>query len=310
MQNKRGNITLKEQLGNDWRKNKLLYVLFFPVLVYYTVFHYLPMYGAIIAFKDFNPNLGILGSQWVGLKYFKSFFSSAYSWRVIKNTFVISLYDLLINFPAPIVFALLLNEIRKQHFKKFIQTISYMPYFLSIMVVAGMLIDFCAKDGLFNVVGTYFGIDAQSLLMNPKLFRPIYIGSQLWQSLGWGSIIYLSALTGIDPQQYDAAVIDGAGKWKQCWHVTLPGIMPTIIVMLILRMGQMMNVGFEKIILLYNPLTYGTADVISSFVYRKGLQEFNYSYSSAVGIFNSFINMIFLFSANLISRKNTGNSLF
>ncbi|WP_375295567.1 MULTISPECIES: ABC transporter permease [Paenibacillus] len=281
-----------------------------PVLVYYAIFHYAPMYGAIIAFKDYTPMKGILGSPWVGLANFQDFFSSYYFWRILKNTIVISAYSLCFEFPAPIILAILINEVRNAAFKRVVQSITYMPYFISLVVICGMIKDFTNSDGIINMIYTYFGGDGQAMLQKPELFRGIYIVSEIWQKIGWESIIYIAALMSIDQEQYEAARMDGAGRFKQILHITLPGILPTITIMFILRMGNLLNVGFEKIILLYNPATYDTADVINTFVYRKGLLEFGWSYSSAVGLFNSVINLILLISANWISRKINENSLW
>jgi putative aldouronate transport system permease protein len=281
-----------------------------PVIGYYLIFHYGPMYGAIIAFKDYSPMKGILGSDWVGLKHFEEFFNSYYFLRVLKNTLLISLYTLLFEFPAPIILALLINEVRKRTFKRVVQTITYMPYFISLVVICGIITDFTNADGLINRLIMMLGYDGQAMLQKPELFRPIYVLSEIWQRIGWESIIYIAALMSIDLEQYEAAKIDGASRLKQMFHITLPGLLPIITIMFILRMGNMLNVGFEKIILLYNPVTYETADVISSFVYRKGLLEFGWSYSSAVGLFNSVINLVLLISANYISRRVSQNSLW
>ncbi|GAK40179.1 polysaccharide ABC transporter permease protein [Paenibacillus sp. TCA20] len=281
-----------------------------PVVAYYLIFHYTPMYGAVIAFKDYTPIKGILGSDWVGLKHFIDFFDSYYFWRILKNTLLISLYSLLFEFPMPILLALLINEVRQRRFKRVVQTITYMPYFISLVVICGIITDFTNADGLINRLFMWLGYDGQAMLQKPELFRPIYILSEIWQRIGWESIIYIAALTSIDQEQYEAARIDGANRLKQMFYITLPGILPTITIMLILRMGNLLNVGFEKIILLYNPVTYETADVISSFVYRKGLLEFGWSYSSAVGLFNSVINLILLVTANYISRRVSNNSLW
>ncbi|MGO4269478.1 ABC transporter permease, partial [Paenibacillus sp. TAF58] len=248
----------------DIRKNKLLYVMLIPVLVYYVIFHYGPMYGAIIAFKDFSPRLGIWGSDWVGFEHFQDFFTGPYFWRTIKNTVLISFYQLLFGFPAPIVLALLLNEVRHALFKRTVQTITYMPHFISLVVICGIIKDFTVSDGVMNDIIVFFGGERTTFLLEPSFFRSVYVSTGVWQHIGWGTIIFLAALTGIDQEQYEAAKIDGAGRWKQMTNVTLPGIMPTIIILLILEIGRMMNVGFEKIILLYNPGTYETADVISS----------------------------------------------
>ncbi|MDR6881978.1 ABC transporter permease [Paenibacillus sp. GCM10023248] len=294
----------------DFMLNKYLYIMMIPVLAYYFIFHYAPMYGALIAFKEYSPMKGILGSPWIGFKHFQDFFSSYYFWRILKNTVVISLYSLLFEFPAPIILALLINEVRSKMFKRVAQTITYMPYFISMVVICGIITDFTNADGVINKIAMLFGYDGQAMLQKPELFRPIYILSEIWQRVGWESIIYIAALMGIDQEQYEAARMDGASRWKQIVYITLPGIMPTIAIMFILRMGNLLNVGFEKIILLYNPVTYETADVISSFVYRKGLLEFGWSYSSAVGLFNSVINLILLVSANYISRKVNESSLW
>lgn len=300
----------KTMLIKDFYRNKAIYIMAIPVLAFYIIFHYGPMYGAIIAFKDFAPAKGILGSSWAGLRHFKDFFGSFYFKRVVGNTLIINIYALIFGFPAPIILALLLNEITNSMFKRTVQTVSYLPHFISTMVICGLIIDFTAAEGLVNQIIEFFGGEKSNLLLRPELFRPIYISTNIWQNIGWGSIIYLSALTGIDQELYEAAIIDGASRWKQTKHITIPGIMPTIVIMLILRIGQLMNIGFEKIILLYNPSTYETADVISSFVYRKGLLEMSYSYSTAVGLFNSIINFLLVVLANWISRKVNETSLW
>ena len=294
----------------DFVKNKFVYLMVLPVLLYYAIFYYAPMYGAIIAFKDYNPSLGIMDSPWIGFKHFADFFNSYYFWRIIKNTFTISISSLIFGFPAPIILALLINELKNKFYAKTVQTITYLPHFVSLIVICGIIKDFTASDGIISYVMQYFGAKKVTMLNDPNLFVPIYVASEIWQTVGWGSIIYLAALVGIDPQLYEAAKIDGAGRWKQLMNITIPGIMPTIIVMLILRMGSMLNVGFEKIILLYSPLIYDSADVISSFVYRKGLQEFNYSFTAAVGLFNSAINFAMLITANWFSKKFSENSLW
>ncbi|MFC3748216.1 ABC transporter permease [Paenibacillus sp. GCM10012306] len=298
------------RFARDFKLNKYLYLMMIPVIAYYLIFHYAPMYGALIAFKEYSPMKGILGSDWVGLKHFQDFFNSYYFWRILKNTIVISLYSLIFEFPAPIILALLINEVRSKSFKRVAQTITYMPYFISLVVICGIITDFTNADGIINTLFTYFGYDGQAMLQKPELFRPIYILSEIWQRIGWESIIYIAALMSIDVEQYEAARMDGASRLKQMFYITLPGILPTISIMLILRMGNLLNVGFEKIILLYNPITYETADVISSFVYRKGLLEFGWSYSSAVGLFNSVINLALLVTANYVSRKVNKNSLW
>lgn len=302
--------SFQTRLTRDLRRYKYIYIMAILPCLYYLIFMYWPMYGAQIAFKVYSPGMGISGSAWVGLEHFSKFFSSYYLARLIRNTLLISLYSLLFSFPAPILLALLLNELRCRWFKRCVQTVSYLPHFISTMVICGMIIDFTRSDGLISDVLAFFGVQRQTMLLNPMLFRPIYIISDIWQGVGWGSIIYLSALTGIDQQLYEASAIDGAGRFRQMLHVTIPGIVPTITIMFILRIGQIMSVGYEKIILLYNGTTYETADVISSFVYRKGLIEANYGYSTAVGLFNSIINLLLILVANTISRRMSEASLW
>ena len=291
-------------------RNRSLYLMIIPVLIFFILFHYKPMYGAIIAFKDYTPALGIAESPWVGWDNFTRFFSSVYFGRLIRNTILLSFYSLLFGFPAPIILALLLNEVKNKKFKGLTQTVTYLPHFISMIVVTGMLVDFSMTSGLFNDIIELFGGERSPLLQNPDLYRTIYVASGIWQEIGWGSIIYLSALSGVDSQLYEAAQIDGAGKWKQLIHVTLPGIAPTIIIMFILKMGTLMKMGYEKTILLYNPATYETADIISSYIYRIGLLEQDWSYSTAIGLFNSVINLGLLLITNKIARKCGETSLW
>lgn len=302
--------SLGKRLKDDFQRNRALYLMALPVLAFYIIFHYVPMYGAIIAFKDFSPMKGILGSEWIGIQHFKDFFGSIYFSRILFNTLNISISTLIFGFPAPIILALLINELRSKVFSRTVQTVTYMPHFVSLVVICGLIKEFTLDTGVVNQVLSVFGWKPVSMLNKPELFVPIYVISNIWQEVGWGSIIYLAALTGIDPQLYEAAKIDGAGRFKQLIHITIPGILPTIVILLILRMGRLLNVGFEKIILLYNPAIYETADVISSFVYRKGLLEFNWSYSAAVGLFNSVINFFMLWSSNWLSRRLKGESLW
>ncbi|MCL2866451.1 MAG: ABC transporter permease subunit [Clostridia bacterium] len=281
-----------------------------PLLLFYIVWSYAPMYGIQVAFMDFSPRKGFAGSSWVGLRYFTSFFNSAFAWRVIRNTLVINFWNLLFEFPLPIIFALMLNEIRRNAFKRMVQTITYMPCFISLVIICGILIDFCSTDGVFGAISSLLGIKPVNLLGNAKYFRTIYVASEIWQNLGWNSILFLSALTTINPELFEAATIDGAGRLGQIWHVTLPGLLPTIAILFVLRIGSMMSIGFEKIILLYNGLTYETADVVSSFVYRKGLIDADYGYATAVGLFNSVINFALVIIANKASAVMTETSLW
>lgn len=300
----------RKAISRDIKLNWVVYLMALPIIIYFFIFSYLPMFGIIISFQDFNPIRGIFGSKWVGLENFRAFFGSYYFERLIKNTFMISFLTLIFSFPCPIILALLLNEVGNRLYKRTIQTISYMPYFISLVVIAGLIKIFTAEDGLVTAILVNFGFARKDLLADPSLFRSIYIISDIWQNVGFNSIIYLAALSSIDPQLYEAAIIDGAGRLRQTWHITLPGISSTIIILLILRMGNLFNVGYEKIILLYSPVTYSTADVISSFTYRKGLLDADYSYSAAVGLFNSVINFSLLLVANFFSKKYSETSLF
>jgi len=302
--------TFSVRLKKDFRRNKMLYLLVVPVLLFYLIFQYRPMYGALIAFKDYTPTLGVADSPWVGLDNFNRFFNSVYFNRLIKNTVLLSVYNLVFGFPAPIILALLLNEIKSKKFKGATQTVTYLPHFISLIVVTGMLRDFSLTSGLFNDIITFFGGERSALLQNPKLYRGIYVASSIWQEVGWGSIIYLSALSSVDSELYEAAQIDGAGKWKQMLNITLPGIAPTIIIMLTMKIGTLMNMGYEKTILLYNPATYETADIISSYVYRVGLLEQDWSYSTAIGLFNSIINLTLLLIANKLAKRFSETSLW
>ena len=298
------------RLARNMRQYYELYLMIIPVLAFFLIFHYGPMYGAQIAFKQYTMYDGIFGSRWVGLQHFQAFFKSYYFFRLFRNTVLLNAFSVLFAFPAPILLALLVNEVRANQFKRVVQTITYMPHFISIVVICGMLHDMLAARGIINTVLSFFGVPPTSYLLQPSAFRTIYIGSDIWRNVGWGSIVYLAAISGIDPQLYEAATIDGAGRARQMLNVTIPSIAPTIIIMLILRIGQMMNVSFEKILLLYNQLTYETADVISTFVYRKGMLEMDFSYSTAVNLFNSVLNFMLLIMANAISRKASETSLW
>ena len=293
----------------DFQQNWTIYLMLLPVVVWFFVFCYMPMGGILMAFENFKFSKGLFGSTWVGFENFKSFFSSYYFWRLLRNTLVLSVYDLIFSFPSSIIFALLLNEVRSKVFKKSVQTISYLPYFISLVVVCGLVKNFTEAGGVLSLISQSLGGPSE-LISNPGSFRAIVVGSNIWQNLGYGSIIYISALSGIDQELYEAAKIDGAGRWKQTIHVTLPGILSTIAIMLIMRLGQLMTVNYQKIILLYSPATYETGDVISTFVYRKGLLENDYSYAAAVDLFNSVINTLILCVANWLSKKYSETSLF
>lgn len=297
-----------------WRQeltqNKYLYWMALPIVAYFVIFCYLPMYGVLISFQDYSPFKGILGSHWVGLKHFRDFFSSYYFGRLIRNTFLINLYDLIFNFPAPILLALLLNEVRCSAFKRTVQTVTYMPYFISLVVVVGLLREMTDSDGVIMDLLALFGMKRVNLMGYPQYFRALFVGSNIWQGLGFSSIMYLSAISAIDPTLYEAATMDGANRWQRVLHITLPGISGTIITLFILRMGSMMSVGYEKIILMYNSVTMETADVISSFVYRKGLIDSNYASATAIGLFNSVLNCAFLVLGNQLSKAVTKRGLW
>jgi len=300
-----------QRAARDLTRNKGAYLLLVPVLLYYIIFHYIPMYGAVIAFQDFNPARGILESKWIGLENFVDFFNGAFFSRLVINTLSINLMDLIFGFPAPILLALLLNEVRWAPFKRLVQTISYMPHFISVVVVVGMMVDFFARDGLINnLLRGVVGGTPIAYMSDANWFRPLFVGSGIWQAVGWGSIIYMAALSNIDPSLYEAAMVDGAGRFRQLLHITLPGLLPTITILLILRLGSMMSVGYEKVLLMYNPLTYSTGDVISTYVYRRGVLATDYSYSAAVGLFNSAINFALVVGANWLSRKVNDTSLW
>lgn len=269
------------------------------------------MYGVIIAWKDYNPLLGIWGSPWVGWTYFKQFFDSYFFWDLIKNTLGISVYSLLVGFPLPIILALAINELKDGSGKKFVQTITYAPNFISIVVIVGMLFSFLNPEtGIINYALQSVGIKPISFMENPAWFKTTYVLSNVWQTTGWSSVIYIAALSGVDSQLHEAAIIDGASRLQRIWYINLPTITPTIIILLIMSLGGLLNVGFEKIILMQNALNMSSSDVISTFVYRVGLLNGQYSFSAAVGVFNSIINAIILVSANAITRKFSDNSLW
>lgn len=295
---------------SDFKRNFGVYALALPGLLYYIIFGYIPMYGVIIAFKDYSAGLGITGSPWVGFEHFVDFFSSIYFVRVLRNTILLNVYLILFGFPIPIILALMLNELRGRYFKKTVQSITYLPHFISTVIICGMIVDFTSSSGFITSIVNMFGGDYNNLLHEKEMFRTIYVVSDIWQNFGWDSIIYLAAISGLDEELYEAATLDGANRFKQLLYITLPGIAPTITIMFILRLGQVMSLGADKVILLYNPVIYETSDIISSYVYRKGLVENDYSFSTAVGIFNSLINSAMIVISNSVSRKVGETSLF
>ena len=299
------------RVRTDFRKNWILYLMILPVVVYFIIFHYWPMYGVQLAFKDFEIKKGILGSDWVGLEHFQRFFSAYNFKNLILNTLGISLYTLLVGFPIPIIFALLLNYLRSKKLKKTVQMVSYAPHFISTVVICGMLTIFMNQDtGIFNTLRGLVGLEPVEFLAKPEWFKSIYVWSGVWQGMGWSSIIYISALAGVDYEMHEAAIMDGATKIQRMIHIDLPSIKPTIIMLLILQLGSMMNVGFEKVYLLQNSLNKSAASVISTYVYEVGLINSDYGYSTAVGLFNTIINVALLLGANLLCKKASGESLF
>lgn len=291
-------------------QGKYLYLMLLLPAIYFIVFKYGSMFGLLIAFQNYNFVKGVFESEWVGLYHFREFMSDPYFWILVRNTLLLNAYMILFYFPAPILLALILNEARMKLFKKFAQTVSYLPHFLSTVVVCGMVINFLSNEGMVNRLLGLIGLEPVSFLMDADWFRTIYISSEIWQGIGWGSIIYLAALTSVDPQQYEAATIDGANRLQRIRHITLPGIAPVITVMLLLNLGNIMSIGYEKILLLYTGPTYETADVISTYVYRRGLLGNDFSYATAVELFQSLIALCLIVMANRFARKVSETSLW
>jgi len=303
-------VSFGRRLKRDMRMNWSVYLLFVPILVYFIIFSYLPMFGIVMAFQDFKPTLGFFKSEFVGFANFIKFFTDPEFVRILRNTLAISLLNLCINFPLTIVFALLLNEITRTKFKKVVQTISYLPYFISAVVICGLIIEFVSSNGVITDILVMFGFPRENLLQNPKYFWGIYVFSEIWQGLGYGSIIFIAAITGVSQELHEAAAIDGANRLKRVWHITLPSLLPVIITMLVLRIGMLMSVGFDKILLLYNPSIYETSDVISTHVARMGIERMQYGYSAAVGLFNSVVGTLLLLISNTLSKRLASTSVF
>lgn len=300
----------RPSLGAKIWKQKNLFLMVLPGFFLILIFNYVPMYGILISFQNYSPTKGVIGSEWVGLKHFSDFFSNRLAYRTIANTLILGVYSLLWTFPAPIILALLFNEIKKVRSKKLVQTVSYFPYFLSTVIVTGMLLEFCSREGLFNQIRGWFGFEPIMFLLSPKYFRTIFITSSLWQGTGYGTILYLAAISNIAPTLYDVAAIDGASRFRKMWHITLPHMAPTMTILLIFGVSGIMNQDFQKIILLYVPQTYSVADVISSYIYREGIQGARFEYTTAIGLFNSLISFLLLMIANMISRKVSETSLW
>lgn len=310
MQSKPADSWLMAKLKHIRRDRQLL-ILFIPAMIFYIIFRYGPLYGLIISFKDYSVWTGIIDSKWVGLKHFERFFSSPDFLLLFKNTFLLGLFTLLWAFPFPIIFAVLLNEVRNVKFKKTVQTFSYLPAFLSVVIISSMVIDFLSPtNGIINQVISWLGFEKKYFLIDPAWFRTVFISSEIWAMMGFNAIIYLAAIAGIDPSLYEAARIDGSNRFHMMRYITIPGILPTIIVLFILNSGNVFRIGYEKVLLLYNPMTYEVADVFSTYVYRKGIQETNYSYAAAVGMFEAFVALTMLLISQTLSRKVGGRGLW
>lgn len=295
------------------KRDRWLYLIMLLPFIYYLLFCYYPMYGVTLAFKQYKPKLGIIGSPWAannGLKYVQQVVNDPYFWTVFKNTIVLNIANLIITFPAPIILALLLNEVGSSKYKRVVQTITYLPHFLSTVVVVGMMNVMFNSSGIVNQAIASMGMEKIAFLNDAQYFRPMYIGSNIWQGIGWDSIIFLSALSGLDMELYEAARIDGAGRWKQTLHITIPGILPTIIIMLILAMGRIMNVSYQKILLMMTGSNQSVSDVISTYVYRRGITKADFSYATAVNLFQSLVSLLFVGVTNYISRRTSETSLW
>ena len=298
-------------VAKRFRRDRVYLLMLVPVIAFFVIFHYVPMYGALIAFKKVAPGKGYLAGEWIWFANFELFFNSIFFWRLLRNTFVLSFYSILFGFPIPILFALALNGIRRPYYKRFVQSVSYLPHFISTVIVVGMMVNFLSPvNGVVNRFIEAAGGSPIHFFNSVRWFRPLFVGSEIWQSFGWGSIIYLAALTTINPELYESATVDGASRLQRMWHIDLPGILPTIMILLILRMGSILAVGFERIILMYNPATYEVADVIQTYVYRRGVLQADVSYATAIGLFNSTINLVFLVVFNRVSRRITEISLW
>ncbi|PWU67301.1 ABC transporter permease [Gracilibacillus dipsosauri] len=304
-------VKLKTKKNRKIIQNWQLYIFILPALLYFIIFHYVPMYGIQIAFKDYVPSLGFLGSEWVGLKHFERFFDSYYFWDLLKNTLGISIYELIVGFPLPILLALLLNEAKDGIYKRTVQTVTYAPHFISVVVISGMIIAFLSPTtGIINHIIQFFGLEPIAFMSDPAWFKTVYVLSGVWQSTGWGTIIYLAALSGVDPQQHEAAIVDGASRFQRIIYINIPTLVPTMIILLIMNLGNIMALGFEKILLLQNPLNMESSNVIATFVYQAGLLDAQYSFAAAVGLFNAVINAILLIAVNQIARKTSETSLW
>ncbi|MBO4297271.1 MAG: sugar ABC transporter permease [Clostridia bacterium] len=293
------------------RKGLIALAFFAPGFIYYLLFRYMPMWGNVIAFQDYNPFKGVMASKWVGFKHFITFFQSNNCWRLMRNTLMISVYSILFGFPVPIVFAILQNEVRFARFRSVVQSISYFPHFISVVIICGLLKSYLSvSDGIINLLIEKLGIARINFMQEPGCFRSIYVGSGIWQGMGWSSIIYYATLTSIDTTLYEAAEIDGANRWQRIWHISVPSLIPTMMTLLLMQLGNVMNVGFEKVLLLQNTSTYSTSDLLSTYVYRMGIEQMKYSFASAVGLFNNVVGLVILLFFNTLSRRLADTSLW
>lgn len=307
----RPELGFASRVKKDWRRYHSVYIMAVPVILFYIIFCYVPMYGALIAFQNYSPGAGMMNSEWVGMKHFVDFVTTPDFFVLLRNTVMLSILSLIFGFPAPIIFALMLNELRQRSYKRVIQTVSYMPHFISLVVICGLIKTFVSRTGFITVLFCKLtGSQPIDLLTNESFYYPIYILSNIWQGMGWDAIIYLAALSAVDMSLYEAAKIDGAGKWQQLLNVTLPAIIPTIIIMFIMRMGTLLSIGHEKTLLLYNPLIYDHADIISTYIYRMAFESQQWSYTTAIGLFNSVVNFILVIIVNKICDKVSGTSLW
>ena len=285
------------------KREKMLYIMMLPVMIYFIIDHYIPMLGIVIAFKNYSPVAGIIDSPWVGLMYFENLFQSPDFFLVLKNTVIISLYRLMFGFTAPIILSLLINEIGNTKYKKIIQTISYLPHFLSWVIVAGLISTMLSVDGPINTLRGLFGIEKQQMLTNSSMFRGILVVTGIWKEVGWGTLFYLAAIAGINSELYEAARIDGASRWKQTLYITLPSIKGVVVILLIMQAGTVMNAGYEQVLLLQNPMVRNVSEILDTYIYKTGLQNSNYSFATAVGFFKCVVNMILILTTNLISKR-------
>lgn len=301
----------KQSLGRRMWKARWFYLLMLPGVIYFIIYRYIPMFGLVMAFQDYNPSLGFLKSPWVGLKHFRQFFNYGSFEMLFTNTLSISLLSLLFSFPAPIMLALFLNEVRHSAYKRITQTLMYLPHFLSTVVVCSIAYQIFSVDGgLLTQLLACFGLEPVNILMNKAAYRPLFVGLEVWQGTGWGTIMYLAALSNVDPQMYEAAMLEGAGRWKQMWYITLPSILPIVMVTLVLRMGDLLDVGVEKTLLLSNAMNRSVSEVFDSYVYERGVRNGKYSFSTAVGMFKSLVGLILVLTSNWLSKKVTDESIY